>query len=151
MNVNTNDASFNESSINIMRYRSLVNKSSLLLNETISLDTTMQCWVLVSWRLVTTVKKYTKQFISKSFASYARIPLMFACYARTPLMSGFGIPSAFGTTQFLHVSLAFTNCGLLIKIWVNIGSCNGFFPDGTKQLPVPILINNHSVLVTFQI
>ena len=28
------------------------------------------------------------------------------------------------------------------EIWVNIGLCNGFLPDGTKPLPVPMLTDH---------
>ena len=48
-----------------------------------------------------------------------------------------------------------TNCGLVTpysdisEIWVNIGSCNGLLPDGTKPLPVLMLTNHQWCLVAF--
>ena len=35
---------------------------------------------------------------------------------------------------------------MVTKIWINIGSGNGLVPDGTKQLPEPMLILISEVL-----
>ena len=42
-----------------------------------------------------------------------------------------------------------SHCGIWFKIWVNIGSVYGLWPDGTKQLPEPMLTDHQWSPVTF--